>query len=155
MEELVKLLIEKERTISTMESCTGGAIVNDITSIPDASKVIKFSAVTYSNEYKIKMGVCEELINKYTVYSMEVARNMAKAISLFTDSNYGVGVTGKLKKFDDNNPFGEDDVVYLSIYDREHNLYFNEKIKLNTNTRGEMKKEIIHHFVDKMLNILK
>ena len=155
MEELVKLLIEKERTISTMESCTGGAIVNDITSIPDASKVIRFSAVTYSNEYKIKMGVCEELINKYTVYSMEVARNMAKAISLFTDSNYGVGVTGKLKKFDDNNPFGEDDVVYLSIYDREHNLYFNEKIKLNTNTRGEMKKEIIHHFVDKMLNILK
>ena len=155
MQELVKLLIEKERTISTMESCTGGAIVNEITSIPDASKVIKFSAVTYSNEYKIKMGVNEELINKYTVYSMEVARNMAKTICLFTDSNYGVGVTGKLKKFDDNNPFGEDDVVYLSIYDRDHNLYFNEKIKLNTNTRGEMKKEIIHHFVDKMLNITK
>ena len=155
MQELVKLLIEKEKTISTMESCTGGAIVNEITSIPDASKVIKFSAVTYSNEYKIKMGVCEELINKYTVYSMEVARNMAKTICLFTDSNYGIGVTGKLKKFDDNNPFGEDDVVYLSIYDRDHNLYFNEKIKLNTNTRGEMKKEIIHHFVDKMLNITK
>lgn len=155
MQELVKLLIEKERTISTMESCTGGAIVNEITSIPDASKVIKFSAVTYSNEYKIKMGVNEELINKYTVYSMEVARNMAKTICLFTDSNYGIGVTGKLKKFDDNNPFGEDDVVYLSIYDRDHNLYFNEKIKLNTNTRGEMKKEIIHHFVDKMLNITK
>lgn len=40
-----------------MESCTGGALVNAITNIPGASEVLKFSAVTYSNEYKIKLGV--------------------------------------------------------------------------------------------------
>ena len=85
MERVVKKLIELNKTISTMESCTGGGIANAITNIPDASKVIKFSAVTYSNEYKIKMGVSSELIDKYSVYSIEVAREMAKTISLFTN----------------------------------------------------------------------
>ena len=113
MERVVKKLIELNKTISTMESCTGGEIVNAITNIPDASKVIKFSAVTYSNEYKIKMGVSEELINKYSVYSMEVANDMAMKIVNYTNSNYGVGITGKLKKIDENNLFGEDDFIYL------------------------------------------
>ena len=154
-EELVKLLIEKEKTISTMESCTGGGISNAITNIPDASKVIKFSAVTYSNEYKIKMGVNKDLIDKYSVYSMEVACDMAKTISNYTDSNYGVGVTGKLKKFDENNPFGEDDVVFLAIYDKDNNTYLTDKIKLTKDTRRDNKEEIINIFVDKMLNLLK
>lgn len=155
MEELVKLLIEKEKTISLMESCTGGGISNAITNIPDASKVIKFSAVTYSNEFKIKMGVSESIINQYTVYSMEVAREMAKTISLYTSSSYGVGVTGKLKKSDPNNPFGADDIVYLSIYDSDNKENYDIKINLTHGTRRDNKEEIIHYFVDKMLEILK
>ena len=154
MEELVKLLIEKGKIISTMESCTGGGIINAITNIPDASKVINFSAVTYSNEFKEKMGVDVALITKYSVYSMEVAKNMAKIISNFTDSDYGVGVTGKLKKKDDNNPFGDDDIVYLSIYDRNKDAYSNVKIKLTKDTRWENKEEIINIFVNKMMNLL-
>ena len=120
MERVVEKLIKNNKTISTMESCTGGAIANAITNIPNASKVINFSAITYSNEYKIKMGVSEELINKYSVYSMEVANAMSKSIVNYTNSNYGVGVTGKLKKIDENNLFGEDDIVYLSIYDKDN-----------------------------------
>ena len=88
MERVIKKLINENKIISTMESCTGGAIVNAITNIPDASKVIKFSAITYANEFKIKMGVSKELIDKYTVYSIEVARDMARNISLYTNSNY-------------------------------------------------------------------
>lgn len=153
MERIVKKLINENKKISTMESCTGGAIVDAITSIPDASKVIGFSAVTYSNEYKIKMGVDEELINKYSVYSMEVASDMAKKISLFTNSNYGVGVTGKLKKTDENNLFGSDDVVYLSIYDRDYDKYYNEEINLLFDTRIDNKNQIINVFIEKMLNI--
>ena len=55
MQQLVHMLIDKNKTIATMESCTGGALANEITNVSDASKVIKFSAVTYSNEFKIKM----------------------------------------------------------------------------------------------------
>ena len=87
MKEVVNILIDKKITISVMESCTGGSMANSITNIPGASEIFKFGAVTYSNEYKIKLGVDEELINKYTVYSSEVAQDMAKKISEYTNSN--------------------------------------------------------------------
>ena len=111
MYEIVNLLIKKGKTISTMESCTGGALVNEITNIPGSSEVIKFSAVTYSNEFKIKMGVPKEIIEKYTVYSMETAKAMAKTISKFTESDYGVGITGKLNRVDPYNKMGNDNEV--------------------------------------------
>ena len=64
MKSLVKYLIENNKKISTMESCTGGYIANSITNVEGSSNIFKFGAVTYSNEYKIKMGVNKEVINK-------------------------------------------------------------------------------------------
>lgn len=154
MERVVQELIKYNKTISTMESCTGGAIVNAITNIPNASCVIKFSAITYANEFKIKMGVHKELIDKYSVYSMEVAHSMAYNISHFTESNYGVGVTGKLKKQDPNNPFGNNDIVYLSIYDKDNDKYYDEEIKLCFDTRMDNKSQIIEVFIRKILEII-
>ena len=154
MKDVVKLLIEKKRTISTMESCTGGGIANAITNIPDASMVIAYSAVTYSNDFKIKMGVAKEVIDKYTVYSMETARSMAKAITDYTNSSYGVGVTGKLKKYDKKNPYGADDVVYLAIFSTEKQKYYEEMIHLSYDNREQNKEEIIQTFVKLMKEIL-
>ena len=116
MEEIVKLLTKNNETISTMESCTGGAIVNEITNIPGASDVLKYSAITYANEFKVKMGVSKETIDKYTVYSENVANEMSKAISSYADSDYGIGITGKLNRVDKNNPYGKDNIVYISVY---------------------------------------
>ena len=53
MKDIVEILTKNKETISTMESCTGGAIVNEITNIPGASEVLKCSVITYSNEYKM------------------------------------------------------------------------------------------------------
>ena len=86
MKEVVELLIKEKKTISTMESCTGGGVVNEITSVEGASEILKFSAVTYSNEFKIKMGVSKEVIDEYSVYSMNTACEMSKSISEFTIS---------------------------------------------------------------------
>ena len=47
--EIVKLLKKAKKTIATMESCTGGGVVNCITNIEGSSEVLMFSAVTYSN----------------------------------------------------------------------------------------------------------
>ena len=153
MERVVKKLIDEKKTISTMESCTGGGLANAITNIPDASKVIKFSAVTYSNEFKIKMGVDSELIDKYSVYSMEVAEDMAKKISEYADSDYGVGVTGKLKKEDSDNPGGEDDVVFLSIYDNFNDKFYDTEFKVPYYDRVDNKQEIIDIFIENFLKI--
>lgn len=155
MKNIVELLIKKKKTISTMESCTGGAISNYITNIPDSSMIFSYGAVTYSNEFKIKMGVNKDIIEKFSVYSMETARNMAKTISEFTNSSFGVGVTGKLKKSDPFNQNGEDDLCYLSIYDKESDKYYDEIIKVVHDTREENKNQIIHIFVEKLINILK
>ena len=155
MKEVVELLIKEKKTISTMESCTGGGVVNEITSVEGASEILKFSAVTYSNEFKVKMGVSEDIIDKYSVYSRETADEMSKNISLFTNSNYGIGVTGKLNRVDINNPYGEDNIVYISIYDKENNLYLNEKVEAIKATRKENKELVIEKVKELLLKLLK
>ena len=127
LEEKIKIVVNKlidiNKTISTMESCTGGGIVNELTNIEGASAIIKFSAITYSNEYKIKMGVNKDVIDKYSVYSLETAMEMSSKIANFTNSNYGIGITGKLNRIDKANLVGENNIIFISIYDNENNNY--------------------------------
>ena len=155
MKELVELLIKNGKTISTMESCTGGGVANAITNIEGSSEILKFSAVTYSNEFKIKMGVDEKVIEKYTVYSMQTAVEMSKNISNFTGSDYGVGVTGKLNVPDINNPTIDNNTVYISIYIRKTNDFVNFTYIAQDISREENKNNIINLIVDKLINIIK
>ena len=53
-EEIIHILQSKECHVATMESCTGGSVASEITNHNGASEILKFSAVTYSNEFKIK-----------------------------------------------------------------------------------------------------
>ena len=154
MKDIVLKLTELGKTISTMESCTGGGVVDAITSVEGASEVLKFSAVTYSNEYKVKMGVDSRVIDKYSVYSIETAREMSKNISEFTDSNYGIGITGKLNRVDKNNPFGKDNIVYISIYDRDNNKYYDYDVEVKEKSRKENKLVVISLIEDKLLSII-
>ena len=154
MKELVETLIKQNKTISAMESCTGGGLVNAITNIPNASKIISMSVVTYSNEAKIKMGVSKATIDKYSVYSSEVAKEMAKRVCELANSSYGIGVTGKLKKLDENNLYGEDDLVHYSIYDSENNIYYIESIKVTYDNRIDNKEQVIDSITAKLLEII-
>ena len=151
---IVKLLIKNNKTISIMESCTGGGVANAITNIEGSSEVFKFGAVTYANEYKIKMGVSKDIIDKYSVYSMETANEMSKNISLFTNSNYGIGITGKLNRIDKYNPYGKDNIVYISIYDSDNDKYYNSIVEATCIGRIENKELIINKIIMMMENIL-
>lgn len=153
LESLVEKLTKSGKTIATMESCTGGGVVNAITNVPGASEVLKFSAVTYCNEYKIKMGVSKEVIDKYTVYSMQTADEMSKNISLFTNADYGVGITGKLNRVDKNNPYGNDNVVYVSVYDKANNKFYNQELRVTKSSRKD-NKELVIESVIKLVNSL-
>ena len=150
--EIIEYLTEKNMTISTMESCTGGAIANAITSIEGASEVLKFSAVTYSNEYKIKMGVDPKVIDKYSVYSIETAHEMAKNISKFTNSNIGIGITGKLNRADKRNNFGKDNEVFIAIY--YNNEFYDTNIVVDQKTRADNKEVIIETIINRLEEIL-
>lgn len=74
-----KQLIEKNITITTMESCTGGLISSLITDTEGSSAIFAGSFVTYSNNAKTMLGVPSETIKKYSVYSEETAKAMAIA----------------------------------------------------------------------------
>ena len=152
MKELVEKLKEKNLTISTMESCTGGGLVNAITNIEGASEVLKFSAVTYSNEYKIKMGVDENIIDKYSVYSIETAKSMAYNISKFSNSDIGVGITGKINRADINNDYGKDNEVFFSIYFKDK--FHDYSLEVTEQTRKENKDKIIERIVEELKKIL-
>lgn len=154
MKKVVNQLIIRKETIATMESCTGGGVANAITNIPGASEVLKFSAVTYSNEYKIKMGVNANTIDTYSVYSMEVAREMSKQISLFSNSTYGVGVTGKIDRQDPNNLRGDVNTIFVSIYNSNTETYETKKIELPLLSRKECKEIIIEETEKLILPIL-
>ena len=154
MVNLVNKLIDAKITISTMESCTGGGVANAITNIEGASEILKYSAVTYSNEYKIKMGVSKEIIDKYSVYSMECADEMSRNISEFAGSDLGVGVTGKLNRVDINNPYGDDNVVYISIYDRDNNKFYNRKIEVKKDSRNKNKELVIEEIIKLLKSII-
>ena len=153
--KIIEILTKKNKTISTMESCTGGCLVNSITNIEGSSEVLKFSAITYSNEYKIKMGVNKEIIDKYTVYSIETAKEMSKNISMYTNSNYGIGITGKLNRVDKNNLYGENNIVYASIYDKDNDKYYNITIEVDKDTREKNKYLVVSKVADILLEIIK
>ncbi len=120
--DIVNKLIEKNLTIATMESCTGGGIANKITNISGASAVIKESYVTYCNEAKIKEGVPAEVIEKYTVYSSKTAQEMAKAAKRQAKSNMAVGITGQLGRIDPNNPVEKLNHVWFALVDNNDNI---------------------------------
>ncbi len=94
-QRLVDLLIERHMTVSAAESCTGGAFAAGIVSVPDASRVLGFSFVTYSEAAKHELaGVPTETIETYGVVSEEVAQAMARGAAQAGHADAGVGITG-------------------------------------------------------------
>ena len=154
MKEIIDLLRDHGYTIATMESCTGGGVANAITNVEGSSDVIRFSAVTYSNAFKIKMGVKKETIDTYSVYSEEVAREMSYQIALFAEADYGIGVTGKINNDDVRNKRGDLNTAFISIYERHTDTYYTYKVKVEGNSRASSKDYLINFIVGKLKDIL-
>ena len=85
---------------------------------------------------------------------MEVAREMALNISKFADANYGIGITGKLNRVDKNNPYGSDNITFVSIYDKDNDNYYDFTVKATEPSRLLNKELIINKIEDKLLEII-
>lgn len=112
---LVRELIKRKMTVSTMESCTGGMIECMLTDTEGASSVTEGSFVTYSNRAKEMQGVDGDIIKEYGVYSMETAGNMAVACAQAYGTDFGIGISGTIGRLDPNNEDSADGKVYVSI----------------------------------------
>lgn len=90
-----KMLIEKNITIATVESCTGGLIAKTLTDCSGISSVYERGFITYSNEAKVsELGVSEEVLDKYGAVSEENALEMVKGLYKKTNCDICVAVTG-------------------------------------------------------------
>lgn len=154
MKEIVELLIQRKETISTMESCTGGMVANEITNIPGASEIFQLGIVSYSNHMKEKYGMDPSIIEKYTVYSMEVAREMARLATVNGESDYGVGITGTLNRQDPNNSTDKMNMVYFAIYDKKEDLYLEQTLSVSSLDRVENKGLVMRLIVMKLKECL-
>ena len=94
-EVLVRLLTEREATLATAESCTGGLLASRITDVSGASIVFLEGNVTYSNNAKMRtLGVSEALLSTVGAVSEEVARAMAEGALTRAGSTYALSTTG-------------------------------------------------------------
>jgi nicotinamide-nucleotide amidase len=92
---IVRLLKQREMTLATAESCTGGLISSRITDVPGASEVFTQGFVTYANEAKISMlGVSAEDLNAHGAVSEQIACQMAAGALHASGASIAVAVTG-------------------------------------------------------------
>ncbi len=95
IEALQKLFIGRKLTLSTAESCTGGALAAKITSLPGASNYYLGSVIAYSNPLKVKLlSVSEQTLALHGAVSKETVQEMAAGIIQLTGSDYALAVTG-------------------------------------------------------------
>ncbi|MGZ4966613.1 MAG: CinA family protein, partial [Chthoniobacterales bacterium] len=94
-EVVIRLLVEKQQTVATAESCTGGYLGHRLTNVPGASAVYVGGFVTYANELKIgELGVSEEVISENGAVSGAVARAMAEGAREKTNATHALATTG-------------------------------------------------------------
>ena len=90
-----RLLKQKNATISTAESVSGGRIAQQITSVAGASSYFIGSVVSYATDTKISvLNVSQETINQHDVVSKEVASEMAIGIQKLMKTDYAIATTG-------------------------------------------------------------
>lgn len=94
-QQIIDLLAERNQTLVTAESCTGGMIASALTDIPGASAAIYGGYITYANSAKSRMiHVQPRLIGDYGAVSNQVARAMADGARNTARVDFAVAATG-------------------------------------------------------------
>lgn len=89
------LLSKNNATLSTAESCTGGMVAHEITSISGSSKYFLGSVVSYANEVKTNiLGVSEATLQQYGAVSEQTAIEMAEGVRKLLGTDFAISTTG-------------------------------------------------------------
>lgn len=118
--DIQQLFIDNKWTLSTTESCTGGAVAARITKQPGASKYFLGGIVSYSNDLKTKLlHVSEQTLSTYGAVSSQTVTEMAIGALITTKSDFALAVSGVAGPDggSEQNPVGN---VWLAIAQRKH-----------------------------------
>lgn len=89
------LLREKQQTLATAESCTGGYIAHLITKVSRASDYFKGAIIAYANETKInQLNVNANDIEQFGAVSQQVVEQMATGVREQLKTDYGIATSG-------------------------------------------------------------
>lgn len=89
------LLKERHKTLCTAESCTGGMIAHQITTVPGSSDYFLGSVVAYSNKIKEnQLGVSSYDLEKEGAVSRQVVEQMAKGVRERFGADYSIATSG-------------------------------------------------------------
>ena len=96
MEEVVaSLLLHKQASLSTAESCTGGKIGSQIISLAGASRYYKGGVVAYDNKIKEKvLSIPTSLIDSYGAVSQPCVEAMASGVLQLFQTDYALATSG-------------------------------------------------------------
>ncbi|WP_445717491.1 CinA family nicotinamide mononucleotide deamidase-related protein [Flavobacterium sp.] len=144
---LGRLLTDKNLTIATAESCTGGKIAATLSAVPGASNYFKGSVVSYATQAKTNvLGVANELIIEHGVVSAEVAVEMAKSVQKIMASDFAIATTGNAgpTKGDDIAELG---TVFIAIATKSE-VYVEEF------NFGQPREKVIDRAVSKALELI-
>ena len=93
--ELSELFKQAGRTLSSVESFTGGRFASSITQIPGASKFFVGALVTYATYEKVNLlHIAQERVDRYGVVSQEIGGDMAQHGRVVLQSDYCISFTG-------------------------------------------------------------
>lgn len=90
-----KLCIQKGVQMATAESCTGGHIAYQITSVPGSSSYFKGAIIAYSNEVKIKhLAVSEDVLESDGAVSQKTVCQMLDGVLGLLGVDVGIAISG-------------------------------------------------------------
>jgi nicotinamide-nucleotide amidase len=90
-----QLLNKNNKTLALAESCTGGNIAKMITSVTGSSQYFIGSIVSYNARIKTEiLKVKQETINKHSVVSKQVAKEMVENIKNIYKTDFAIATTG-------------------------------------------------------------
>jgi nicotinamide-nucleotide amidase len=126
-----KLLKEKNKTISTAESCTGGYVAHLITSVAGSSEYYEGSIVSYS--YNVKeslLGVHENTLNVNGAVSEQTVVEMLNGLLGKLNTDYGIAISGIMGPDGgtEDKPVG---TVWMAVGNKQNHL--TQKINLRFN----------------------
>ena len=94
--EVVGALLEaRGQTLAVAESCTGGMLAAEATSVPGSSAWFRGGWVVYHNDLKLRWAaVAPEVLEAEGAVSEPVARQLAERVRIETSATWGIGITG-------------------------------------------------------------
>ena len=146
----VKALKEKQTTVSTAESCTGGLIAKSITDVAGSSAVIAGGMVTYINRIKIDvLGVDASIIEAHTEVSHACAEAMAERAREMFGTDYALSATGYAGPGGgtEKDPTG---TVYIGI--ATPSGVRSERICVENATRTQVRNTVTHYALQLLVN---